>query len=230
MGSGFVLFGPAHLAILAAIPAAAGGLAWAGRRIAARARRIRLVLGALLLVNELVWYGYSFGLEGVRFPEGLPLQLCDLALWMTILSLFTLKPWCFELAYFAALGGSSMAVLTPDLWAPCWSYPTWYFFLEHGGVIASVLFLAWSGLLRPRPDCLWRSFAILNLYMAAVGAFDAVFHANYMYLCRKPAAGSLLNYLGPWPVYLLAGECLALAIFVLLWLPFRSDAAGRAVQ
>ncbi len=230
MRTDFVLFGPPHLAILAAIPAAAGGLAWAGRRSAPQARRIRLALGAFLLVNELAWYGYSFWLEGVRFPEGLPLQLCDLALWMTVVALLTLKPWSYELAYFAAVGGSSMAVLTPDLWAPSWSYPTWYFFLAHGGVITSVLFVVWSKLLRPRPGCLWRSFAILNFYMAVVGAFNAVFHTNYMYLCRKPAAGSVLNYMGPWPVYLVAGEGLALAIFTLLWLPFRSAGGGRAVQ
>jgi hypothetical integral membrane protein (TIGR02206 family) len=230
MGTDFVLFGPAHLVILAAIPAVAAVLSRAGRRSVVWLGRIRWSLGLLLLVNELVWYAYKLRREGVRFPEGLPLQLCDLALWMTVVALLTLKPWSRELAYFAGLGGGGMAVLTPDLWAPSWSYPTGYFFLAHGGVIASVLFLAWSGLLELRPGCLWRVFGLLNLYMAAVGGFNAVFGTNYMYLCRKPTAPSLLDYMGPWPVYLAAGECLALAVFALLWLPLRSAAGGRAVQ
>lgn len=227
MASDFILFGPAHLAILAAIPSAAAALAWAARR---GVPRIRLALGFLLAGNELVWYAYRLRTEGFRFPEGLPLQLCDLALWMTVIALLTLRPWCYELAWFVGIGGAGMAALTPDLWAPSWSYPTWYFFLAHGGVIASVLFLTWSGLLRPRRGALWRAFGLVNLYMAAVGAFNLAFGTNYIYLRRKPESASLLDFLGPWPLYLLAGEVVALAVFALLWLPFRRGAVTRAVQ
>ncbi len=77
------------------------------------------------------------------------------------------------------------------------SYPTIYFFLEHGGVMASLLFLVWAGLARPRPGCVWRTFGLLNVYAALIGLFNLVFHTNYMYLCRKPASASLLNLFKP---------------------------------
>ncbi len=218
MRTDFVLFGAEHLAILAAIPCLALLLARFGRR---RAREIRLTLGVFLLVNELAWYGFRLRTEGDRLPEILPLQLCDLALWLTVAALLTLKPWAYEAAYFFALAGSGMAVLTPDLWAPSWSYPTWYFFLAHGGVIVAVLFLTWGRVLRLRPGCVLRAMLIVNLFAIVVGAVNAVFHTNYMYLCRKPEGASLLDYLGPWPWYLAAGELVALALFWLLWLPFR---------
>ncbi len=220
MRTDFVLFGPAHLLLLTAIPAAAAGAAWLARRKVVGASRMAAVLGAALATNELIWYAYRWRTEGNRFPEGLPLQLCDLALWMAVAALLTRRPWCYEVAYYVGIGGSGMAVLTPDLWAPCWSYPTAYFFLAHGGVIVAALFLTWSGILRPRRGSVWRALAVINVFAAAVGLFNAVFGSNYMYLCRKPAAASALDFLGPWPVYLLGGEVLALVLFTLLWLPF----------
>jgi hypothetical integral membrane protein (TIGR02206 family) len=217
----FHLFGPAHLLILASVPAIAFALSKASRQSRASARGIRYGLGTLLALNELLWYAYKLHFEGLRFPEGLPLQLCDLTLWLTVLALFTLHPLAFEMAYFSGLGGSGMALLTPDLWAPLASYPTIYFFLAHGMVVACPLMLVWSKQARPRPGSPWKVLAALNAYAAAIGIFNAIFKTNYMYLCNKPASASILNLFGPWPWYLLGCEVAALLIFCLLWLPVR---------
>lgn len=224
------LVGLPHLAILAAIPALAGTLARLARGRRARSRRIAAVLGCLLASNEIVWYVWNIRTGGFRFPDGLPLELCDLTLWLTVVSTLTLRPAIFEFAWLAGISGSLMAVLTPDLWAPPLSYPTVYFFLAHGGMIAALLFLVWSGLARPRPGCVWRALVFLNAWAALIGLFNAVFHTNYMYLCQKPGSVSLLNFFGPWPWYLLAGDATAALLFWLLWAPFRGNSPGTCLH
>ncbi len=217
------LFGFAHLSIIAVVAVFGSLLARCARTGTQAARLIRLSLGVFLLANEIVWWTYRIHTQGLTTAD-LPLQLSDFTLWLTIIALFTLMPWVYEVAYYAGLASAAMAVLTPDLWAPWPSYPSVYFFLEHGGVVVALVALTCGGMIRPRRGSIWRALIILNLYAAAVGTFNAVFHTNYMYLCRKPANASVLDYFGPWPIYLLAGEAAAVFLFWLLWLPFRRAA------
>lgn len=216
------LLGLPHFVILAAISLFAWAFTALARYKPQWKRGIAASLGVALAINELVWYAWRLHTEGFRFPDGLPLELCDLTLWLTVILTFAPRPAMFDFTWLAGMGGSAMAVLTPDLWAAPFSYPTIYFFVAHGGVIAILLYLVWSGLARPRPGCVWRGMLWLNVYVAFVGTFDAVFHTNYMYLCVKPASTSLLSYLGPWPIYLLGGEAAAVVLFWLLWMPFKA--------
>ncbi len=61
----------------------------------------------------------------------------------------------------------------------------------------------------------------------AAGLLDFAFGWNYGYLCSKPASSSLMDYLGPWPFYLLGLEVLSAINFLLLWLPWRVREGGR---
>ncbi|MEZ5356014.1 MAG: TIGR02206 family membrane protein [Bryobacteraceae bacterium] len=202
--------------------------------MARQARRGRLStptvargLGVALAVNEIDWYAYRVAGEGLRFPTVLPLNLCDLVLWLTVAAAPFGSAALFELAYFAGIAGSSMALLTPDLSEPRDWYGTLHYFSSHGGIVVTLLVLLWTGLHRPRPNTQWRSLAILAGFAAAVGAFNVTFDTNYMYLCRKPRNPSLLDYMGPWPWYIAAGSAAAGLLFWLLALPFRRQAPGE---
>ena len=62
---------------------------------------------------------------------------------------------------------------------------------------------------------------LLLLYIGLVALFDWKYGANYAYLNDKPGTKSLLSLLGPWPFYVFAAGAVALALFLLLWLPTR---------
>jgi hypothetical integral membrane protein (TIGR02206 family) len=122
-----------------------------------------------------------------------------------------------------------MALLTPDVGGALASYAGAKFFLAHGGAVAAILFLVLAGALRPRRGAWWRVFLWVNAYAAAVALFNWRFGTNYMYLREKPASATLLDWLGPWPWYVLAAEPVALLLLWLLDLPLRrGSGAGRA--
>jgi hypothetical integral membrane protein (TIGR02206 family) len=217
------LFGPLHLALLAVIAALAAALAWMVRRGVLPARITRLVVGWALLINELGWWGFRYSHEGVHL-RNLPLQLCDLTVWLSVLACVTARPGIVEFAYFAGIAGAGMALLTPDLWSPWPSYPAIYFFVAHGGIVIAVALMAFGGMVEFRRGAVWRAYGCLLAYASLVGAFNAVTGSNYMYLCRKPNSATLLDQLGAWPWYLIPAAAVGLGLFWLLWLPVRPAA------
>lgn len=221
------LFGIPHMLILLGIAAAAALSTGAARRSPRAARALRIALGCFLAANELVWYAYRYSREGFRFPEGLPLELCDVVVWISVFACLRRNRVAAEFIYFAGIAGSGMALLTPDLWAPLASYPSIYFFLAHGAVVIAAVTLVIGDYLRISLASLWRVMGLLNLYALAVGAFNFVWHTNYFYLCRKPDNPSILDWFGPWPVYVAVGELFTFAIFILMWMPVRAPRASK---
>lgn len=239
MPPGLHIFGLAHLAILASVPALAALLAAAQRNLSSLGRSIRWGLSLLLFASCASYYA-SFAIHGVPlFPNHLPLELCDISLWLVIAALLTLNPLVFDIVYYLALAGASMSLLTPDLWHPT-LFLSVQFFVDHGLIVLSVLYLVWSRQLRPRPGSVLKAMIAVNAIAPVVGTFDYFFNTDYMFLRAKPPTVSLLTVLGPWPWYILACEGVALGLFLLLYLPFalarsktaspETDLEGQDVQ
>lgn len=215
------LFSRVHIFLVVGIAGAAVILAVLCRQGRISVTGVRLFLGCVLAGNELIWWTYRYSQEGIKVSQNLPLQLCDLAVWMTILACLTLKPFAVEFAYFVGLAASGMSILTPDLSSPWPLYPI-HFFICHGGIVIAVATLVFGKIAMPRPGAVWRVFGLLVLYAVAIGLVNTIYEANYMYLCSKrPASPSLLDLMGPWPIYVLTLAPLSLVLFCLLWLPIR---------
>jgi hypothetical integral membrane protein (TIGR02206 family) len=224
VSSQFHLFALPHLVIIALIPLLAALLTWLSRKSDSAARGIRIGLAVVILVDELAWYGYYVNQGWFAFPYSLPLQLCDITFWLTVYTLFTRSSRIYQLIYYWGLAGTTMAVLTPDVSTPPLSWLTLQFFLAHGGLLVGILFVTWRKMLVPLKGSFWKAWLWLHAYAVLIGLFNYVFQANYFYICEKPTEISLLEFMGPWPVYILVGDVIAFVMFWLLWLPFRKRA------
>jgi len=214
------MFSLAHLAIICTVPGLAALLAIAHRAQRPGRRFTRYVLALLTAAASISLYAYLAATGAPMFPNHIPLELCDASLWLIVASLLTLNRAIFDIAYYWAIAGATQSLFTPNLVNPT-PFLSIQFFVDHGLIVCSTLYLVWSGQLRPRPGSVARSLIAANIYALVIGTFDFAFQTNYMFLRNKPPTPSLLDYLGPWPWYIFTGEFVALALFLLLYLPFR---------
>ena len=223
------LGGPEHVWALVAIAAATVVLVVAART---RPGPWLKVLAAVLVVDEVSWWVYLLlgGVPGSLLAQSLPLQLCDVAIFVAAAALWTRWPLAVEVTYFWGLAGTIQALFTPDLPQHFPSYPYFQYYVAHGGVVAAALLLVVGMRLHPRPWAVLRVAALTIGYAALVGSVDAITGANYMYLRSKPASQTLLDVLGPWPVYILAASLVAAVLFAVLDAPFRLGSRQRGAE
>ena len=181
----------------------------------------RRPLAVLIAGAYLVEHAY-FVVRGTwSLDFNLPLHLTDVVTVVSVLALWTGRPALVELTWCWGLTASLQAVLTPDLGADFPELVYWTFFITHGGAVVAAVMLVIGCGIAPRPGAVGRAFAATLAVAAAAGVANLLTGGNYMWLREKPDTASLLDVMGPWPWYIVTAALLALALFSLLYLPFR---------
>jgi hypothetical integral membrane protein (TIGR02206 family) len=179
---------------------------------------------AVLLLGAFFAYPLVIGLRGdYDLDFDLPLHLTDVVTVVAALALWGRRPLLVELTYFWGLTASVQAALTPALSeddGPS-TFLFWNYFITHSGVVVGALFLVIGLGLTPRRGAVGRVFLATGAWATVAAVGNAITGGNYMYLSEKPETASVLDYLGPWPWYIVSSALLALALFTLLDLPCR---------
>ncbi|MDR0267349.1 TIGR02206 family membrane protein [Paenibacillus sp.] len=223
MNNPFVLFSSSHLLALLLL-VAASFLLFSIRRRLQRAPRgkaiLRGTLAFLLSGSEGVLDIWNI-VSGTWSPRyTLPLELCSLTLLLSIIMLLTKSRLLYEVLFFAGIGGALQALITPNL---AFGFPHirfYQFFIVHILIILASLYMTWIENYKPTWKSIGLTMIFLNLAALLVGITDYYLDANYMFLMHKPSTASILDWLGPYPLYLLAEEGIALLIFTVMQLLF----------
>ena len=220
----FRRFGLEHAAAVVLVAAIAALLSYAVRRGHGSPRRVEVAVRTVLAAFLAGGLGFalvaSLPLRGLDWLDILPLHFCDLAVLVAVWALATRRQTACEILYFWGLTGTSIAMLTPDLDRGFPDSHCVSFFALHGGVAASAAVMAFGVGVRPRPRSNLRVFWMTNVYAAAIAAVDVLANENYLYLRAKPSQPSILDWMGPWPWYILAADALAFVLFAALTVPF----------
>lgn len=232
----FSAYGPSHLVVLAVFAIGAVLLVWLGRRSTeAQGRLLGRVLAVLIAIAFAVAMVYKLIRPDIQ--TSIPLQLCDIAELTAAYALWSQRHWAFVLAYYWGLVLSSQALITPDIGTPAEGAPDFphhlflTFFILHVFVVWAGIYLTWGRGMRPR----WRDYRFAVIVALSWVAFTLIFNTvvgtNYGYLNRKPPTASILDVLGPWPLYLVAEVAIVIGIWALMTWPWersRRRAQSRA--
>jgi hypothetical integral membrane protein (TIGR02206 family) len=237
VGSSLTLLTTEHVGAIAAVV-----LITAGLTIGARVRPgrwltiVSRILAILIVIAEPSYWVTEIqnGTWSARYD--LPLQLSNASELVAAAALWWPKPLLVELTYFWGLGAVLQALATPDF-TQHFPDPAYFrFYVTHGGVFAAAIVLVVGRRIFPRPGAPLRIFLITLAFTAIVGVADVLTGGNYMYLRVKPAAGTLLNFMGPWPWYIASAALLAIVLLTALYSPFwlarrraRSASVGQDV-
>jgi hypothetical integral membrane protein (TIGR02206 family) len=182
---------------------------------------LRWLLAIILVVNELAWHYWNY-INGLWSMQTLlPLHLCSALIWLGALMLMTKNYRIYEFVYFLGIGGAIQALATPGI--GIYGFPHFVFFqyfLSHGLLITSAIFMTVVEGFRPTWKSMVRVFVWTNIYVVIIYFVNNYLGSNYLMINYKPPSPTLLDLLPPWPVYILYMELIGVATMLLLYIPF----------
>ena len=216
----FNAFGYSHLVTALLSLVLLASLLWLSARLD---RKQNLIIGRCLSIalaaTVIIYTALVIALDRFDIATDMPLSTCNL--------FAILAPWLFwrpvlkyfEIVYFLVMAGTLQAVITPDLYV---GFPTYGFFkywITHVGLVIIVIHYLVNFELYPTGKGIFKTFIGLNVYVLALMPINLLLDANYFYLMEKPINTSVLDLFGPWPVYILVAEILAMGFFAIAYLP-----------
>ena len=221
----FEAYGPSHLVVLAIF--AVGVVA-----VIALCRQWRETP-----MEQPLRRGLAIAIVGVALPlqilqftpdewdlqTSLPLQLCDFGWVFAVHALWTRNRLSATVTYLWGITLTSQGVFTPDLHS---EFPEPRFLMFWG----MHLLVIWASFaLVPGLTILptWRTYrltvAITLGWALCAYVFNLVADTHYGYLTRLPKGASLLDFLGPWPLYVVLEIVIVAGVWALLTWPWTRE-------
>lgn len=216
-------YGIEHALVLALTAVLIVALPIAVRRAkdAARVERWLRRAGWAMLIATLLWLAWGMLPANWDVDESLPFHFSDALRITTGIALITRSGWAIVVSYFWGLTLNLQAVLTPDLnyfQVPALEFAM-YWLLHLAALLAPVV-LVWGLGYRPTWSGYGTAFALTVGWAGVALVANAVTGANYGYLSRGPVGPSILDALGPWPVYILWEAVLIAVVWALMTWPW----------
>jgi hypothetical integral membrane protein (TIGR02206 family) len=227
----FQTYGTSHLVVLAVFAVGIVGVILIGSRLRNTPAEVplRRTFAVAIVAVALPLQILQFIPSEWDLQTSLPLALCDYAWLFAVHALWTRNALSATITYLWGITLTTQGIFTPDLGS---EFPELRFLMFWG----MHLLIVWTAVLlvfglRVLPT--WRAYRITVVITVVWAVFTYVFNVvadtNYGYLNRLPDSASLLDLLGPWPVYVVLEILIVLVVWALLTWPWtRGRTTGKA--
>lgn len=222
---------PEHVIPLFVIAGGIVAVLLVARRVPQRwAERGARVLAVSVVLAECAWWMLAIVEHRWYVQYNLPLHLCELGCFVLAAALWWRVQFAFEVAYFWGVGGTLPGLFTPSI-PGHFPQPVYFqYYAEHGLVVLGALYLVFVLRMRPAKHAVLRVFTATLVYAVVVWFVDLATNGNYLFLRYLPPTKTALDYMGPWPWYIVTGTIIAIIVMNVLYAPFRTAPVRQSAE
>lgn len=213
--AGFEAYGPSHLTVLAIFAVGVIAIIVFGPRLrgATIERTFNRVFAAAILAVTVPLQVLQLLPGEWDLQTSLPFQLCDLAWVFAVHALWTRHRLSATVTYLWGITLTTQGMFTPDLGSEFPQARFLMFWAMHLLIVWAAVHLVLGLRILPHWRTYRQTLVITAVWAVAAICFNVAADTNYGYLNRKPDSASLLDFLGPWPLYVV----LEIAIIAIVW-------------
>lgn len=181
----------------------------------------RYLIASVLILQEIslsIWRLYN---DAWNPGTSLPLHLCGVSIVLSAIMMINKNYTLFEINYFWGLGGAIQALLTPNIGMYGFPHYRYFqFFTSHGLILVAVLYMVFVYRYAPTHRSIWKVMGVTVIYTGFIAIFNWIFKGNYLFICWKPETGSIMDFMGPHPFYIIPLAIVAIITFYIWYSPF----------
>ena len=179
------------------------------------------VLGFLVFINYPLWCVLELLSGSFDIEKHLPFHLCRISNLLILYVMIYRNVLIYNILFYWGVAAVAQAMFSPDI---AQTFPHYHFiryFISHHLFVISIIYATIIYKMRiTRHGIIISVFALVLLLLFSFIANILVGgDANYLWIMDKPpeSVKSLLDYLGPHPIYILSGLLVSIFIFYIIF-------------
>ena len=188
-----------------------------------------LFIGVILLSRFLFIHSYQLYIDIWDKAHSLPLHLCGISAIISFIVLFKFNQFLYEFIILLGIPGAIQSLATPELTLGYDPVLLAEYFVSHGGIILTGLYLTFVLGHKPRIRSWIGAVVASQVLLVVVHMLNVVLGSNYMYTRIKPIVDNIL-IIGEYPYYYIGFEIFGFLNIMLFYYLFLKSSNKVALN